>query len=136
MGEHTTEFDQIAEWLGDMPEAYNVTDYTDEQTTVITIDVDALARRVGERIAARQAEALGSAKADIKARITTFRDLGANDEYLNALNDAWGLVANRERAVTPPAPQHFEDCKKFPTGWLCNPACEVVVPPAGTEADQ
>lgn len=60
MSNESAEFDQIAEWLGDMPEAYNVTDYTDEQTTVITIDVDALARRVAERIAARQAEVANS----------------------------------------------------------------------------
>lgn len=59
------ENDQIAEWLGDMPEAYNVTGHTDEQTTIITIDVDALAQLIAERIAARQAEVLRTVAAEI-----------------------------------------------------------------------
>jgi hypothetical protein len=52
--EVTPEFDQIAEWLGDMPEAYNVTDYANEQATSIDIDVEALAHRIVERIGTRQ----------------------------------------------------------------------------------
>lgn len=67
--DRTAEFDQTAEWLGDMSESYNVTDYTDEQTTLITIDVDTLARRIEERIAARQAEALDDVDRRLTARI-------------------------------------------------------------------
>jgi hypothetical protein len=50
-------------------------------------------------------EGLRAAADDIKARIVTFRDLHADDQYLNALNDAWGLVANRLRRLdATPAP--------------------------------
>lgn len=28
-----------------------------------------------------------------------------------------------------PAPKHPLLCKKFPTGWLCHPECEVTYPP-------
>jgi hypothetical protein len=45
------------------------------------------------------AEALRAASDDIKARIVMFRRLDAHPEYMNALNDAWGLVKNRERAA-------------------------------------
>lgn len=50
-----------------------------------------------------RAQAVREAKDDIRARIVTFRSLGADDQYLNALNDAWGLVANRERQHHTPA---------------------------------
>jgi len=60
-------------------------------------------------IATATADALQGARDDIKARIQTFRGLKAEQMYLNALNDAWGLVANRERdarraadAIPPP----------------------------------
>lgn len=57
------------------------------------------------RVSARNValiDALEGARNDIKARITTFRSLDADPQYLNALNDAWGLVANRVRSVTSP----------------------------------
>lgn len=62
------------------------------------------------RVEAADAEALREAKGDIKARIETFRGLDAHPEYMNALNDAWGLVANRERAAlaAAPAPQQVD----------------------------
>lgn len=44
-----------------------------------------------------KAEALNEALADIKDRIVTFRELKADEHYMQALNDAWGLVANRAR---------------------------------------
>lgn len=52
-------------------------------------------------VAERVALALSEAKDDIKARIVTFRNLNADPQYLNALNDAWGLVANRKRSYSP-----------------------------------
>lgn len=63
---------------------------------------DAVIERV---IAARVRDALAEAKGDIRQRITTFRALDADPQYMNALHDAWGLVANRERRVTPPGEQ-------------------------------
>lgn len=53
---------------------------------------------LAERDRRVRAEALRAARDDIRDRIRVFRDLNADPEYLNALNDAWGLVANRERA--------------------------------------
>lgn len=46
-----------------------------------------------------KAEALEGAAGDIKQRIVTFRELKADPQYLEALNDAWGLVMNRARAA-------------------------------------
>lgn len=54
-------------------------------------------------------EALTHAKDDIKARIVTFRELNADHQYMNALNDAWGLVANRLRADTAPEPSEHSE---------------------------
>ena len=48
---------------------------------------------------ARLTDELWDAAGDIKARIVTFRALDADPQYMNALNDAWGLVANRARAA-------------------------------------
>jgi hypothetical protein len=39
----------LADWLGAMPEARNVADYTDEATTIITIGVEQLAQRLAAR---------------------------------------------------------------------------------------
>lgn len=75
-------------------------------------DLPTIERLIRERVAAGQVEALASAKADIKDRITTFRGLGASEEYLNALNDAWGLVANRERAAIPSDPTSAEEADR------------------------
>ena len=49
MTEHNAEIDALADWLGAMPEARNVSDYSDEATTVITIDVEMLAERLIKR---------------------------------------------------------------------------------------
>lgn len=38
-----TDADSLADWLGSLPEASNVTDMTDEATTMLTISVEALA---------------------------------------------------------------------------------------------
>lgn len=40
--------EDIVDWLGEMDEAHNVTDHTDEATTVITIDVETLAARISD----------------------------------------------------------------------------------------
>lgn len=50
-----------------------------------------------EDVARVRGEALREARDDIRSRIRVFRKLDAHPEYMNALNDAWGLVANRER---------------------------------------
>lgn len=50
-----------------------------------------------ERPSGTGLRALQGAKDDIRARIREFTRLGADPQYLNALNDAWGLVANRQR---------------------------------------
>jgi hypothetical protein len=42
--------DRLADWLGEMPESHNVFDMTDEATTVISIDVEALAQRIAVEI--------------------------------------------------------------------------------------
>lgn len=46
-----SEHEAIADWLGNRSEAYNITDYTDEQTTVITIEVERLAELIANRYA-------------------------------------------------------------------------------------
>lgn len=61
------------------------------------------------RVSARNValvDALEGARDDIKARIATFRELDADAQYLEALNDAWGLVANRVRSVLLPPPTY------------------------------
>lgn len=68
----------------------------------LTSQVSAVMDIMREAMWQARREALREARGDIKARITTFRDLDAHPEYMNALNDAWGLVANRERMPFPP----------------------------------
>jgi hypothetical protein len=48
--------DELADWLGAMPEAHNVFDHTDEATTMLTIDVETLAARLAQRILEAKAE--------------------------------------------------------------------------------
>lgn len=45
-------------------------------------------------------QALTAAREDIRARRRHFASLGANEEYLNALDDAYGLVNNRIGAAS------------------------------------
>jgi len=76
---------------------------TDTAARLIEARIETLIRRrlpaeTADRVRQAQAAALREAKDDIKARIDTFRGLGADPQYIWALNDAWGLVANRERA--------------------------------------
>lgn len=48
--------DELADWLGAMPEAHNVFDHTDEATTMLTINVETLAPRLAQRITSAKAE--------------------------------------------------------------------------------
>jgi hypothetical protein len=50
MSEERYEYELIADWLGDMPEAYNVEQGdSGEYTTILTIDVESLAERISGR---------------------------------------------------------------------------------------
>lgn len=52
-----------------------------------------------EHDAATAAKALRDARSDIKARIQTMQECGADSQYMAALNDAWGLLSNRLRDI-------------------------------------
>ena len=58
---------------------------------------EAFERIVAERVNAE----IVATRDDIHQRIVTFRSLNADAQYLNALNDAWGIVANRGRRTRP-----------------------------------
>lgn len=63
-----------------------------------------LPSRLRQIVDTARADALAEARDDIKARIATFQGLKAEQMYVNALHDAWGLVANRERDARPSTP--------------------------------
>lgn len=52
---------------------------------------------VCDLIAAAETRALEGARDDIRDRRREFVRLGADGQYLSALDDAWGLVSNRLR---------------------------------------
>lgn len=60
----------------------------------------AVERIVAAREAKARADGAAAVRDDIRARRREFRRLNAEQEYLNALDDAYGLAANRAREVT------------------------------------
>lgn len=75
--------------------------YIDPMGMFVRRALPTLGAEVARLVQEARGEALREAKADIRHRIEVFRSVGGSDQYLNALNDAHGLVANRERAVRP-----------------------------------
>lgn len=95
----------LADWLGGQPEAFNVTDYTDEQTTWIQVGVEDLADRLltSDWLTERDAKTAKRARRSVLDEVE--RRLGPVESILSLLHHR-GLVNSEHNRVDVEAALH------------------------------